>query len=189
MKKVILACVLFVGSLGATSAQVYFEEAEKDSLTFMDRVFFGGNFSFNVGTQFTYIDVSPLAGYMVNDKFSVGLGATYSYLSREFQTFPSGDRFKLQNSIYGGRAFLRHSIFDNFFAHAEFESLNTELPTFDGSQGTIREWVPGLLVGGGVFRQLFGRGGVNLTVLINLLHDDLRSPYNSAIVIRGGITL
>ena len=188
MKKVVLICSLFIGTLGAASAQVYFEEEKQDSLSFMDRVYFGGNFSFNVGTRLTFIDVSPLAGYMVNDKFSVGLGATYLYLSREFQVFPSGDRFKVQNSVYGGRTFLRHSVIENFFAHAEFETLNTEFPTFDGSQGTTREWVPGLFIGGGTFQPIFGRGGVNLTVLLNLLHDDLRSPYNSAIIFRGGIT-
>lgn len=177
-----------MGTLSAASAQVYFEEAKKDSLTFKDRFYFGGNFSFNVGNRLTYIDVSPLAGYMVNDKFSVGLGATYLYLSREFEVFPSGDRFKVQNSVYGGRAFLRHSVIDNFFAHVEFESLNTEFPTFDGSQGTTREWVPGLFIGGGMFQPVFARGGVNITVLYNLLHDELRSPYNSAIIFRGGIT-
>lgn len=188
MKKAILICLMLIGTLSAASAQVYFEEESEDSLTFMDRVYFGGNFSFSIGTQFTNIEVSPLAGYMINDKFSVGLGATYLYLSREFQIFPSGDRFKVKNSVYGGRAFLRHMVIDDFFAHAEFETLNTEFPSFDGFQGTTRAWVPGFLVGGGLFQPVFGRGGVNLTVLINLLHDDLRSPYNSAFIIRGGLS-
>lgn len=182
-----MTLVLMLGLVLGTQAQVYFEE-EVDSTSFRDRVYFGGNFSANLGTRFTFIDVSPLAGYMINDDFSVGLGATYLYLSREFQTFQLGNRFKVTNSVYGGRAFMRHTVRDNFFAHAEFESLNTETPSFDGSQGTFREWVPGLLIGGGMFRSVFKRGGVNVTLLYNLLHDEFRSPYNSAIVFRAGVT-
>lgn len=188
MKKLLLTLTLFIGVVSLANAQVYFEEEASDSTSFKDRLYFGGNFSFNLGTRFTFIDVSPLAGYMINDDFSVGVGTTYLYLSREFLSLPSGNRFTIKNSVYGGRTFLRHSIFDSFFAHAEFESLNTEIPTFDGAGGTTREWVPGLLIGGGTFQPVFGRGGVNVTVLLNLLHDDFRSPYNSAIVFRGGIT-
>lgn len=187
MKKLLLTLTLFLSCISVSQAQIYFEE-ESDSLSFRDRLYFGGNFSFNFGTRFTYVDVSPLAGYMVNDDFSVGLGTTYLYLSREFQTIPSGNRFEISNSVYGGRAFLRHTVIDNFFAHAEFETLNTEFPSFDGLQGSTRDWVPGLFIGGGTFQPVFGRGGINITVLLNLLHDDLRSPYNSAIVFRGGLT-
>ena len=139
MKKLLLTLTLFIGLVSVSNAQVYFEE-ESDSTSFRDRLYFGGNFSFNLGTRFTFIDVSPLVGYMVNDDFSVGLGTTYLYLSREFLAIPSGNRFTIKNSVYGGRTFLRHSIFDSFFAHSEFESLNTELPTFDGAGGTTREW-------------------------------------------------
>lgn len=187
MKRALVTLTLLVGLISLSNGQVYFDEPS-GSTNFMDRVYFGGNFSASLATRFTFIDVSPLAGYMVNDDFSVGLGATYLYLSREFQVFQLGNRFKVTNSVYGGRAFMRHTVMDDFFAHAEFESLNTETPSFDGSQGTFREWVPGLLVGGGIFRPLFKRGGANITVLYNLLHDELRSPYNRAFIVRAGIT-
>ncbi len=186
MKKLLFTALFIIGAASASQAQIYFEE-EQDSLSFKDRVYFGGNFSFNLGTRFTYIDVSPLAGYMVNEDFSVGMGLTYLYLSREFQVFGGGD-FKVQSSVYGGRAFLRHTVIDNYFVHGEFETLNTQFPALDGSQGTTREWVPGLFIGGGTFQPVFGRGGINITVLYNLLHDDFKSPYNSALVIRGGVT-
>lgn len=188
MKAFFLALIFTLGVNLASQAQVYFEEEEQEELSFQDRLYFGGNFSFNIGNRSSFIDVSPLAGYMVNEDFSVGLGATYLYLSREFTLIPSGDRFKIKNSVYGGRAFLRHSVFDTFFAHAEFESLNVEFPANDFDQRTVREWVPGLFVGAGSFQNVFGRGGINLTVLYNLLHDSIKSPYNSAWVIRGGIT-
>ncbi|WP_452610469.1 hypothetical protein [Roseivirga echinicomitans] len=177
-------------SLSSLQAQIYFEEKaeEADSVSFMDRVYFGGNFSFNIGTDFTYIDVSPLAGYMVTDDFSAGLGATYLYLSRKYILLPSRNTFKVSSSVYGGRTFLRHNIFENYFAHMEFEALNVEFAPNPYSEATNREWVPGLFIGGGAFQPIFGKGGINITVLYNLLHDDLRSPYGSALVIRGGIT-
>lgn len=183
-----LTLFLTLGFSSLSPAQIYFEEEEQEKPSFNERLYFGGNFSFNIGNRSSFIDVSPLAGYMVNEDFSVGLGATYLYLSREFTLLPSGDRFKIKNSVYGGRAFLRHTIFDTFFAHTEFESLNVEFPANDFNQRTVRDWVPGFFVGAGSFQNVFGRGGINLTVLYNLLHDSVKSPYNSAWVIRGGIT-
>lgn len=190
MRKLLTVAAFFFISFSSLQAQVYFEEEpqEEDSVSFMDRVYFGGNFSFNLGTDFTYIDVSPLAGYMITSDFSAGLGATYLYLSRKYIVLPSRDEFKVSSSVYGGRTFLRHNIFETYFAHMEFEALNVEFAPDPYSETTNREWVPGLFIGGGAFQPIFGKGGINITVLYNLLHDDLRSPYGSALVIRGGIT-
>ena len=182
--------MLSIGSVGLATAQVYFEEDEKDSLTFKDRVYLGGNFSFNLGTQFTFIDIAPLAGYMLNEDMSVGLGINYLYLSREVVNVFNGDRFDITNSVYGGRIFARHNVLDNYFAHVELETVNTEVAEFDfGGTRVFRDWVPGLFIGGGFFQPVFGRGGVNVTLLYNLLHDEGRSPYNSAFIFRAGVTL
>ena len=191
MKRIIITAFLLLFAAVALQAQIYYEEEkeELDSVTFWDRVYFGGNFSMNFGSDFTFVDFSPLAGYMVNSDFSVGLGATYSYLSREYILIPSGNRFKVGSSIYGGRTFLRHNIFENLFVHTELEAVNVEFPNSDSSRSTVREWVPGFFVGGGIFQPLFGKGGVNVTILYNFLHDDLRSPYGSPVVLRGGVTL
>lgn len=188
MKRLIYTLILILAISFGSQAQVYFEEEKEDEIAFNDRLYFGGNFSFNMGTRVSFVDVSPLAGYMVNENFSLGLGATYLYLSREFTLLPSGIPYRVQSSVYGGRAFLRHNIFNGFFAQTSFESLNVEFPASDFNQSTVRDWVPGLFVGGGFFQNVFGRGGFNLTVLYNLLHDKIKSPYRSALVIRGGVT-
>lgn len=168
-------------------AQVYFEEDEPDSLTLRDRLYFGGNLSLNVFSQNKFIDVSPVVGYMIDENWSAGGGITYQYISREFRAIPSGDRFTISSSVYGGRAFVRRNIDETYFAYSEFESLNAEFGV--GNANSEREWVPGLFIGAGTFQQFFKRGGINLMILYNLLHDNLRSPYNSEWVIRGGITL
>lgn len=180
---IIFAFVL-IAKIG--TAQVYFEEPVDSTTSINDRMYFGGNFSLNFGS-FTFIDVSPLAGYMLTENFSVGLGASYSYVSRELIFLPGPRRVRISNSAYGGRIFARQNVLEDYFAHFEFESINTEFLS-RAADDTIRDWVPGLFVGGGITQGIFTRGGANLTILYNLLHDEVRSPYASAFVIRGGLT-
>lgn len=195
MKRLFTLFIISLAIAPALNAQVYFEEKEEqktDSLKtsdFKERVYTGGNFSLNLGSNFSYVDISPLAGYMLTPTFSAGLGATYLYLSRKYVNLQSGNTFKVSSSVYGGRTFVRKNILETYFAHMEFEALNVEFASNTNNENTIREWVPGLFIGGGVFQPVFGRGGINLTILYNLLHDELKSPYNSAFVVRAGVTL
>lgn len=177
-----------IAFVSLAQSQVYYEEKEEaDSVRFKDRLYFGGNLSLNVFGRNKFIDVSPLMGVMINSKYSVGGGITYQYISREFVAIPSGDRFTVSSSVYGGRVFNRYNVTREYFLWGEFESLSAEFGVDNGS--TDRQWVPGLFVGAGTFQPFFANGGINIMFLYNLLHDNLRSPYNSAWVIRGGITL
>ncbi len=154
--------------------------------TFFDRVYFGGSFSLQFG-DFTAIVISPIAGYMVTNRFSVGPGITYQYLKGEAYDF-AGRRYQYNSNIYGFNAFARYNITPMFFAYTEYESLKVDFPSVDGTE-LVREWVPAYFIGGGVFQQVGGRAGLGLTVLLNLLHDNRKSPYNSNLIIRAGITL
>jgi hypothetical protein len=138
-----------------------------------DKLSLGGNFNLQFG-NITFIDVSPLVGYRVTNRFTVGPGFTYRYL--RFRGFEG-------SSIYGGRVFARHMIGQQFFAHAEYESLNAE---FVQNEQLVRNWVPGLFVGGGIFQPIGSRSGVTLSALYNLMYDSLRSPYNNPWVINVG---
>uniref|UniRef100_UPI00404748F3 hypothetical protein n=1 Tax=Roseivirga sp. TaxID=1964215 RepID=UPI00404748F3 len=195
MKRLLILFIISLAIAPALNAQVYFEEKDTQKAdtvqtsNFKERVYTGGNFSLNLGSNFSYVDISPLAGYMLTPTFSVGLGATYLYLSRKYVIIPSGNTFKVNSSVYGGRTFVRKNILETYFAHMEFEALNVEFASNTNNENTIREWVPGLFIGGGIFQPVLGRGGVNLTILYNLLHDERKSPYNSAFVVRAGITL
>ena len=60
---------------------------------------------------------------------------------------------------------------------------------FDITGETVREWVPGVFLGGGIFQPAFNRGGVSLFLMYNVMHDEFKSPYGSAWVIRAGFTL
>jgi hypothetical protein len=142
-----------------------------------ERMYFGGNFSLQLGT-ITFIEVSPLSGVMLTEKLSTGLGATYQYFND--RRFAGGN-----NHIYGGRTFVRYNIFPKVFAYSELEALNLDVYNVR-NENFNREWVPGFFVGGGYFSPAGNRGGVNFTLLYNLMHDNRRSPYNEPFVVRVG---
>jgi len=174
---VVFLFFLFFG-IGNLHAQREIQQGEK--APFKDRVYFGGNLGVAFGT-ITFVDVSPLAGVMLTNTLSGGLGGTFQYFNDT--RFPEGE-----NTIYGGRVFLRNNIFQSFFIHAEYESLNLDLynPRFDRFE---RDWVPGFFLGGGYFTPFGGRGGANFTFLYNFLYDPIRSPYNQPYVLRVGFFL
>lgn len=175
-----LSFVVLILFLNANAALAQREIYLEDDPPLKDRMYYGGNFSLQFGSL-TYIDVSPLAGVMLTERFSTGLGATYQYLSFR--------RTKSSSSVYGGRIFGRYNITENFFAHTEFESLNTAyvVPGATPDQDKItRDWVNGVFIGGGYFTPFGSRGGPNITLLYNLTYDSRRSPYNEPYVIRVG---
>lgn len=174
----VLLTVLFLSLSHMTKAQREIDTENNPS--FKDRLYYGGNFAGQFGL-ITFIDVSPLVGAMITDRFSGGVGVTYQYFEdRRFAGASAGDR-----SLYGGRTFLRYNVLPNIFAHTEYEILNFDL--FDRKSNEYqREWVPSLFLGAGYFMPFGNRGGANVTILYNLLHDNFRSPYNEPYVIRVG---
>ena len=172
-------------AMGA-KAQNYYEEVQEEVAP-AKRIYFGGNLSAQPLGDFKSFDISPIVGYRITPKFSSGVGLSYQYLQRTFR-FPGQPDFKISSSLYGGRIFSRYRIDAAYFLHSEFESLNVELGTGVGD-ATAREWVPGLFIGGGILRPFFANAAINITVLYNVIHDNFKSPYNSAIVIRGGVVL
>lgn len=178
--RIICTGVLFLSAflVLATEAFAQREIHPEDNPPLKDRMYFGGNFSLQFGSL-TFIDISPLAGVMLTDKFSTGLGATYQYLSF----------YRNSTSVYGGRLFGRYNITRSIFAHSEVEKLNTAyvIPgATSGQDRLVRDWVTGVFVGGGYFTPFGNRGGANITVLYNLTYDNRRSPYNEPYVIRVG---
>ena len=140
------------------------------------RFFSGGNVGLNFGTV-TYVDLSPIIGYKVTEKFSVGTGATYIYYS--------DNRNNYSTNIYGGRLFSRYLITENIFAHAEYELINFE--TLDFNQKLKRMNVPSLFVGGGYNARIAGNSFFNITVLWNVLQS-VYTPYSNPLI-RTGFTI
>lgn len=157
-----------------------FLNTEADTIPIKDRMYFGGNFGMQFGT-ITMIDLSPLTGVMITPKFSAGVGFTYQYFNDS--RFAGGS-----SSSFGGRIFSRYNILPNIFLHTEIEKLNFD--HFDFATDRFgRIWSNAFFVGGGYFMPFGQRGGVNFTLLYNLIHDNLRSPYIEPYVIRVGFVL
>lgn len=150
----------------------------------IDRVRFGGNFSFQFGNV-TFIDISPLTFYQASPQLQIGVGATYQYIRFSFRGFNTA-----ANSIYGGRVFGRFFPFASspFFVHGEYETLNVAY--FDQLVGEVRRgWVPGTFLGGGYSQPMGRRAAFNFTVLYNFSWNQQRSPYASPWVVRAGFHL
>lgn len=174
VKFLIVSVIVMVAS-NSVQAQKEFTEGSG----FFDRVYLGGNFGAQFGSV-TYIDLSPLAGYMINQNLSAGVGITYQYLKYR--------AYDISFSTYGWRTFARRNIGRQLFVHGEFENLNIQFYNPSTADGIYRDWVPGLFLGGGMFQPIGQRGGFMITALYNVLYDDLRSPYNSPVVLRLGFT-
>jgi hypothetical protein len=176
-----ILCFLVIGMvLTVASAYAQREFDPESNPAFKDRMYYGGNLGLQFGT-FTLIDISPLAGVMLNSKLSAGLGATYQYYDdRRFQGSTG--------SSYGGRVFARHNILPNIFAYSEFESINWNAYNYFNDRFQ-RTWTDAFFIGAGYFTPFGPRGGANFTFLYNLMHDNRNSYYNEPYVIRVGFVL
>ena len=106
--------------------------------SFMDRVFFGGGLGLQFGTL-TLIDVSPVIGYRVTERFEAGLGFTYKYYKYKdyYVDLNTGTSYDLKSNILGGSVFGRYHITESIFAHAEYETLNYRYEDYYSYGGSI----------------------------------------------------
>lgn len=176
MKKWMFALLLLISSTGLVFGQRELEEVEEPGI--WDRIYFGGGGTLQLG-DVTIIGASPIAGYMITDRWSAGVGVTYQYINIRFHDWST--------NTYGGRLFTRYNIFPAVYTMAEYESLNMELgPSRSAEAG--RRWVDRMLLGGGYFQTLGRRGGINIGIMYDFLYMAGSSPYNSPWVYRFGFT-
>lgn len=143
---------------------------EKEKTPLKDRLFVGGGLGLQFGSN-TYIDISPLFGYRVNDKLSVGLGPNYAYNRYK----DAG--FTYTRNIYGGRLFARYYIYDNFFAQFEPTFISTKVRD-DFNYNYYRKNVISPYVGGGYIQKFNDYSGVYIMILYDVF-DSPYSPYSN----------
>ena len=114
----------------------------------------------------TRIGFFPMVGYKLTPKLSGGVEVGYEYVSY--------DNDQSANN-YGGSVFGRYRIGRSLYAHGEYQAVNYEI--FSGPNSSDRQWVPFLLVGGGITRPISARTSVYAEVLFDVLQDD-NSPYD-----------
>lgn len=180
LKNKFLSLLIFGLFLSQTNSLAQRDFDPESNPAFKERMYFGGNLGLQFGTV-TLIDISPLAGVMLNSKLSAGLGATYQYYN--------DNRFQgSTGSSYGGRVFARYNVLPNIFAYSEVESINWNAYNFFNDRFQ-RTWTEAFFVGAGYFTPFGPRGGANFTFLYNLRHNNRNSYYNEPYVIRVGFVL
>lgn len=129
MKKLVYTGILLFASL--TSFSQYAREEMKDSTyqpsdgvnhpsAFWQHVSIGGGFGLQFGTL-TYIALSPMVCYHINNDIMIGAGPVYQYYSYSDYTGTS------INNIYGGRVdayIFLPGVLHNVFLQGEYDMLN-----------------------------------------------------------------
>lgn len=169
-----ILCLSFMTFSKSLFAQVNSENSAPE-YNFKSHLYFGGGFGLQFGYM-TLIEVSPLVGYIVTPKFSVGISPTYKYYKYNDLY---GKNLDLKTNVWGGSIFTRYSIFENVFAHVEYESLfyNEQVPGYP----EIRKQYNSFFVGGGYNQRIGGNSGMYILLLWNL-NDTPDSPYINPIV-------
>ncbi len=167
MLKVVIASLVFIHSLACVAQR----EVDEDS-PFKDRIYFGGGLGFSTGTGYTQFSLSPLVGYMVNPKFSTGMGFTYQNYIYSYVT-PS-----ISVQQYGFSPFVRYNI-NEIFLYGEFNAINS--PTYISTTRNERAYYTRLLAGLGYsFTSGSNRGGLNAMALYDLAYKNngiFQSPW------------
>ena len=137
----------------------------------------------------TYIEVAPMVGYHVNDRLAVGLGPHYIYQSRKATpSYP----YSYQTHVYGMKGFARFALithaeeflpinlFNDLFAHVEYEGMSLEKDIYyqQGDEG--RFIYQAFLVGGGLSQRIGMYNSVSFMVLWNL-NESSSSPYSNPV--------
>ncbi len=142
-----------------------------------DKLFYGGNLGLQFGTV-TRIDISPMLGFKVTEKFTPGLGFIYQYMND--RNYPDS---KL--NVFGGRIFLRYYFFERFFTHAEYEYLTFKTNNFNPIGKEEQISLNNILLGGGIREKISEKTYVNLAILWNI-NESAYSLYSNPII-RGGV--
>ncbi len=133
--------------------------------------YYGGTVGFSFWNDYTYIGIYPLVGYKITPKFSIGGKIGYSYYN-----YHDTD---LSTHNYGGSVFTRYRLIPQIYLHGEFVYFSYENQTYDletREYGTERNWVPYLLLGGGLSQQVGQNVWAYVEVLFDVLQDE-NSPY------------
>lgn len=150
---------------------IHAQEFEQNDEVPQNRIIVGGGLGLQFGSV-TLIDVSPIVGYKVSKRFVPGVGITYQY----YKDTRFG--YNYETSIYGGSVFARYYIWQDLFAHAEYQVLSYEKLNVNFEKERIS--VPGVLVGGGYRQWIGGSFAATIMVLFNL-NETIDSPYENPI--------
>ncbi len=142
------------------------------------RVFLGGTFGGNLGfssggNSAQFLELSPIVGYRLTDKFSAGVGPIFNYFKR-----PNFDG----QTIWGTRALARYSIMQNIFLGAEISNIWFKC-------NNVTESIRSLPIGGGYRQRMVGRSSFIAEVMYDILYKADGGTANNPCVFDPGTGL
>jgi len=170
----IFVFAFFLAESGITQESDYTENTSQtnplNNKSFSERLYGGGNISFNIYNGWILLDASPFVGYRVTPKYSAGVGVKYIY-----RGYPEMD---INQSYYGGNLFSRYQLTHNFLAHAEYELLRVyDIKPVSTTYGE-RTLASMFYLGGAYSTSLGGSATVQIMLLYDLIND-YNSPYRT----------
>ncbi len=178
LKTALLIATIMTLKIGV-SAQENKSRIKKDSGV-ESKLWYGGEFDFGLSNSSFNIGISPMVGFKLTDRLSVGIRVplNYNYLKL---TKTNGETMNFSNLDMGIGAFSRYKIFKNIFGHFEFQKLWTEQPIYTGNYLTIdpenqssiltQSTHENQLNLGFGYNRSKGKWGYEFSLLYNLLHD------------------
>ncbi len=160
-----LSLFLFLTDFSSVYAQDTINFKQKSD--FWKNVRFGGGLGLGFGSGYTNIMVAPSAIYNVNDYFSTGLGAQYSYVS-------SRDYFN--SHIYGVSLIELFNPIPEVQLSAELEQLRVN-NTYTQFNPEIKDnfWNTALFLGAG-----YRNENVTIGIRYNVLYKEANNVYSQA---------
>ena len=162
--------------------------------SFFDKIFFGGNASFRSNNGYTQLELAPMVGYRVTDRFLLGVSPTFVYARG---SAVSGNGVVIQEAkALGYRLFTRYYLpteemlaGNSVFFHAEYEALRYSWRQSNSNTEPLPHWFYANFVGAGISQKIGGgRARLDLMVLYNLSYIQGQSLYNSPVIYRAGLT-
>lgn len=162
---------IFIAIIAFASINAFAQKGDyviDDNSNFTDRIYFGGGMGLSGGTWGTSISLSPIVGYMVSNRLSVGVGATYQYYKYK------DNFFDYQDNRYGGSLFARMNLVKQFFAYGEYSFLNYSVNGDTNNRRTAYRLPMGL----GFSQSIGPRSSFNMIAAYDLLYE-INGPYGS----------
>lgn len=160
----------------APSPEAQQKKKDKPPAWKLNRWYTGGNVSLGLGT-ITYVQLAPLVGYKLTEKYSLGAGVNLSLYYNNI--------YGQSLAVYGGRIFNRYILSDNIFLHAEYLQLN--YPTYDITGQLTRKFYPRLFAGAGYTTSVGGGVSFYALFLYDVLWRKTNSAFATPLSIRAGI--
>ncbi len=195
IKKLAILIFFLYGFTLSSSGQDFIKEdatpvQKEQKPEWKDRLIYGGNLWFSFGTLRS-VDISPMIGYIVKPRFTVGAYLFYNYYKNQYYNFST--------DIYGFRPYAQFTLIKDINkplsiqsstmtgiilqGETEFMSLNKNLfissPIFVPDANRI--WVNSILIGGGIRQSAGGKASMVLLLMWNI-SNTLYYPYGNPII-------